>query len=513
MAISDSGGLKESKDSRESILPAPSSKEAFIEYVTCSMMLIFALIRDALLYLGILRSREPVDPRKEEGYVKLYRGFQPFFTRNGYRRVRDCWNRPIVGVPDAYVTLKDRETYDNGISFQFTGTTKRCINMGSYNYLGFSENQGLCHETSKKSIQKYGVGMTSFRRELGDTLQLLELEDLVAEYIGTEAAMTFGMGFATNSLNIPGLLKKGDLVISDQCNHASLVLGMRLSGCAVNIFKHNDMKDLEKVLRNAIVFGDPRTRRPWKRIIIVVEGIYSMEGSIVKLPEIMRLKKKYKAYLYVDEAHSIGAIGTSGKGVVDYFGLDVRDVDIMMGTFTKSFGAAGGYIAGSKALIDHLKTVSHGWYYATSMSPPVAQQIISAIRIILGKDLPGEGQRRIAQLLSNSRYLRQHLKRNGFPIIGDEDSPVVPLMFHTFHGPPTFSRKMRELGIATVVVGFPATKLFEQRARFCCSASHTKEMLDQTIDAIIQTADFVGMRRSKTLEPVPDVADGNVHET
>ncbi|CAG0880017.1 unnamed protein product [Cyprideis torosa] len=487
-----SGDLKKSKHSQES-----SSKDAFFFYLTISMILLITIVRDSLTYLGILRSYEPVDPRKEEGYVKLYKGLQSFATRNIYRRIRDCWNRPIVGVPDACVTLKDRETYDNGITFQFTGTTKRCINMGSYNYLGFSENQGLCHETSKKSIQKYGVGMTSFRRELGDTLHLLELEDLVAEYIGTEAAMTFGMGFATNSLNIPGLVKKGDLVISDQCNHASLVLGMRLSGCAVNIFKHNDMQDLEKVLRNAIVFGDLRTRRPWKRIVIVVEGIYSMEGSIVKLPEIMRLKKKYKAYLYVDEAHSIGAIGPSGKGVVDYFGLDVRDVDIMMGTFTKSFGAAGGYIAGSKALIDHLKTVSHGWCYATSMSPPVAQQIISAIRIILGRDLPGEGQRRIAQLLSNSRYLRRRLKENGFPIIGDEDSPVVPLMIHTLHGITVFSRKMKELGIATVVVGFPATKVFEQRARFCCSASHTKEMLDQTMDAIIEAAEFLGMKRTK----------------
>ncbi|CAG0883601.1 unnamed protein product [Cyprideis torosa] len=500
-------------DCRESPVPEPSLTAAFFSYVTFSTLVIFGLSRDALLALGILRRRESLDPRRKEGYVQLYQCFQAFFTRNAYRLVRDCWNRPIVGVPGVHVTLKDRETYDNGLTFQFTGTTKKCINMGSYNYLGFAETQGLCHEASKESIQKYGVGMTSVRRELGDTRQLSELEEVVAEYLGTEAAMTFGMGFATNSLNIPGLVKKGDLVISDECNHSSLVLGMRLSGCTVYIFKHNDMKDLENVLRRSRIFGDARTRRPWKKILIVVEGIYSMEGSIVNLPEIMRLKQKYKAYLYLDEAHSIGAIGPNGKGVVDYFGLDVRDVDIMMGTFSKSFGASGGYIAGSKALINHLKTVSHGWCYATAMSPPVAQQIISAIRIILGKDLPGEGRRRIGQLLANARYLRQRLKQNGFSIIGDNDSPVVPLMFHAFHEISLFSRKMKELGIATVVVGFPATKLFEQRARFCCSASHTKEMLDQTIEAIIQTADFIGMKRNKTPEasskPVPYILNNN----
>ncbi|EDL02946.1 serine palmitoyltransferase, long chain base subunit 2, isoform CRA_b, partial [Mus musculus] len=152
---------------------------------------------------------------------------------------------------------------------------------------------------------------------------------------------------------------QGCLILSDELNHASLVLGARLSGATIRIFKHNNMQSLEKLLKDAIVYGQPRTRRPWKKILILVEGIYSMEGSIVRLPEVIALKKKYKAYLYLDEAHSIGALGPSGRGVVDYFGLDPEDVDVMMGTFTKSFGASGGYIGGKKELIDYLRTHSH----------------------------------------------------------------------------------------------------------------------------------------------------------
>lgn len=175
-----------------------------------------------------------------------------------------------------------------------------------------------------------------------------ELEELTARYLGVDDAITFGMGFGTNSLNIPALLSPGCLVVSDEKNHASIILGLRLSGAAIKVFRHNDMHDLERTLKQAIVKGQPKTGLPWKKILIVVEGVFSMEGSIVKLPEVIALKKKYKAYIYLDEAHSVGAMGANGGGVVDFFKADPHDVDILMGTFTKSFGSAGGYIAGSK---------------------------------------------------------------------------------------------------------------------------------------------------------------------
>ena len=151
------------------------------------------------------------------------------------------------------------------------------------------------------------------------------------------------------------------------------------------------MKDLETKLRTNIVEGQPRTRRPWKKIIIIIEGIYSMEGTIINLPEIIRIKKRYKCYVYLDEAHSIGAIGHKGRGVFDYFGCDPTDIDLLMGTFTKSFGAAGGYIAGRKDIIDHIVIESQGATYGTSIAPCIAQQIISVINVIMGVDGSDDG--------------------------------------------------------------------------------------------------------------------------
>lgn len=220
--------------------------------------------------------------------------------------------------------------------------------MGSYNYLGFASSTGPCADNSIKSIEEYGVALGSSRRELGTIPLHHELEQLTARFLGVEDAIVFGMGFATNSLNLPSLLSPGCLVISDEKNHASIILGLRLSGATIRVFRHNCMKDLEKVLEKAVFNGQPKTRAPWKKILIIVEGIFSMEGSIVKLPELIALKKKYKAYLYLDEAHSVGATGPNGRGVIEYYGLDPKDVDILMGTFTKSFGSSGGYIAGSK---------------------------------------------------------------------------------------------------------------------------------------------------------------------
>lgn len=186
------------------------------------------------------------------------------------------------------------------------------------------------------------------RRELGTNSLHVELEQLTAQFVGVEDSIVFGMGFATNALNLPAFLSPGCLVLSDEKNHASIILGLRLSGAMIRVFKHNNMAHLEKQLQDAIIKGQPKTGAPWKKILIIAEGVYSMEGSIVNLPEIVALKKKYKAYLYLDEAHSIGAMGPRGRGVVDYYGVDPNDIDILMGTFTKSFASSGGYIAGSK---------------------------------------------------------------------------------------------------------------------------------------------------------------------
>jgi serine palmitoyltransferase len=206
-----------------------------------------------------------------------------------------------------------------------------------------------------------------------------------------EDSLILSMGFATNSTVIPALVKKGDLVISDQLNHTSIVYGARASGATVCPFKHNDPHDLEKLLRRRIAQGDPKTGKKWGKIVVIVEGLYSMEGSICALPEIVALKRKYGFYLYLDEAHSIGAMGPSGRGICDYFGIDYNNIDILMGSFAKSFGSAGGYIAGRKEVIDHLRYNCHSSIYGEPMSVPALQQVHSTLQVIMGVIGDGDG--------------------------------------------------------------------------------------------------------------------------
>ncbi|ODM92253.1 Serine palmitoyltransferase 2 [Orchesella cincta] len=278
-------------------------------------------------------------PRRKIGYVPLYASFASFYTRHVYRKIRDCWNNPVTSVPGGYITLLERVTKDHGWTFEITDKKVNCINMGSYNYLGFAENHGPCAEAAIEAVKSSGVGTCSSRTEMGNSKVIKELNQLVAKFVGAEAALTCAMGFATNSMNIPAILNRNCLVLSDEKNHASIILGLKLSGAKLKVFKHNDMKSLEKGLRDGVIKGRQRTGLHWDKIFIMVEGVYSMEGTIVNLPEILALKKKYKAYLYLDEAHSVGALGPHGRGVVDYYGCNPKDIDIMMGTFTKSFGS------------------------------------------------------------------------------------------------------------------------------------------------------------------------------
>uniref|UniRef100_A0A8C6PYW7 Serine palmitoyltransferase long chain base subunit 2 n=1 Tax=Nothobranchius furzeri TaxID=105023 RepID=A0A8C6PYW7_NOTFU len=453
---------------------------AVLTYMGYGVLTVFGYLRDFLRHWKIEKCHIAREREEQKDFVPLYQDFENFYTRNLYMRIRDNWNRPICSVPGAKMDLMERVSHDYNWTFEHTGrVVKDVINLGSYNYLGFAENTGVCADAAAEVAMTYGVGLASTRQEIGNLDKHEEMEKLVAEFLGVESAMVFGMGFATNSMNIPALSGKGCLILSDELNHASLVLGARLSCSTVRVFKHNNMQSLEKLLREAIVHGQPRTHRPWKKILIVVEGIYSMEGSIVRLPEIVALKKRYRAYLYLDEAHSIGALGRRGRGVVDYFGLDPGDVDVLMGTFTKSFGAAGGYIAGRKELIDFLRSNSHSAVYATSMSPPVVEQIITSMKCIMGEDGTTIGSDRVRQLEENTVYFRKKLREMGFIIYGNNDSPVVPMMLYMPAKIGAFGREMLKRNIGVVVVGFPATPIIESRARFCISAAHSKDMLDR----------------------------------
>ncbi|KAM4690297.1 serine palmitoyltransferase 2 [Rhinophrynus dorsalis] len=471
---------------------------AVLTYMGYGILTLFGYMRDFLRAWKIEKCHNAAERTEQKDFVPLYQDFENFYNRNLYVRIRDNWNRPVCSVPGERIDLLERVTEDYNWTFKFTGRViKGVINMGSYNYLGFAQNSGFCAEASADVLKQYGGGVCSTRQEMGNLDKHEELENLVARFLGVESSLAYGMGFATNSMNIPALVGKGCLILSDELNHASLVLGARLSGATIRIFKHNNMQSLEKLLRDAIVQGQPRTHRPWRKILILVEGIYSMEGSIVRLPEVIALKKQYKAYLYLDEAHSIGALGPNGRGVVDYFGLDPRDVDIMMGTFTKSFGGAGGYIGGSKVLIDYLRAHSHSTAYATSMSPPVVEQIITSMKCIMGEDGTTMGRDRVEQLAENTRYFRRRLTEMGFIIYGNSDSPVVPLMLYMPAKIGAFGREMLKRNIGVVVVGFPATPIIESRARFCVSAAHTKEMLDVALREISEVGDLLQLKYSR----------------
>ncbi|XP_074595393.1 serine palmitoyltransferase 2-like [Brevipalpus obovatus] len=466
-------------------------------YISYAILGVFGLLRKFLLLIGVEKKyRLDVEP-KREGFVPLYRGLEPFFKKYAYQRICDASAYLVVGLPGPKIEIRDRISDDHNQSFRILDSTAQYINMGSYNYLGFSENTGSRVEAVCDCISAYGSAVGTTRHEYGTLDIVHDLEKMMAKFLGVEDSIVFGMGFATNTMNIPVFGGEGCLLISDELNHASLILGCKLSESSKKIFKHNDTEDLERVLVESLADGQPETHEPWRKIIILIEAIYSMEGSIVNLPEIIRLKKKYKAYLYMDEAHSIGALGRSGRGVCDHFGIKTTEVDLLMGTFTKSFAAAGGYVAGNKKLIDYLRANSHSFPYASSMAAPIAQQIILVLKSLMEEGLETEGKKRLTELAKNSRYFRKRLEQMGFILYGHESSPIVPLILFYPGKIKEFAVLARKLGVAVVVVGPPITSKLESRVRFCISASHSKEMLDETLEVVDYIGDKLSLKYSQ----------------
>ena len=222
----------------------------------------------------------------------------------------------------------ERISKDSNCTLETSGNSISCLNLGSYNYLGFADDWKItCRDDVIKAVDYWPNSMASSRANFGTTVIHDELEKTVARFVGKEAAVVFTMGYGTNATTIPIVMAgEGSLIISDSLNHTSIVNGARASPSPIRVFKHNNPKHLEEILKEAIIKGQPKHHRPWKKIVVMVEGIYSMEGAICNLSEIVRICKKYKAYVYVDEAHSIGALGKTGRGVCEHCGVDPADI-------------------------------------------------------------------------------------------------------------------------------------------------------------------------------------------
>lgn len=386
---------------------------AYTTYLGYAVLILCGHLRDLFAHIfgqgRYLRRKTPYSSDNMQVFAPLLKSWENFYTRRLYHRIQDCFNRPIASSPGACIQVLERVSDDGTKTLELLGrlddldtdkqreeykqsphfvevsqdrVARNCLNLGSYNYLGFADDWNItCKDEVVGSMDELPISNSSPRNEYGTTHLHREVEELVARFLGKEDALCLNMGFNTNATTIPALVQRGDLIISDELNHTSIVNGARASGAAIRIFRHNDSKHLEDVLREAIVMGRPRTRRPWNKILVIVEGIYSMEGEYCDLSNVVRVCKKYGAYVYLDEAHSIGAMGPTGRGCSEYCGVDPGDIDIMMGTFTKSFGGMGGYIAASSDVISFLRKRCAGSSYHNSLSPVVCQQVISSFKV------------------------------------------------------------------------------------------------------------------------------------
>lgn len=437
-------------------------------------------VRDWFLNLiGMSKIRPPLFGESRED----------FYIRKVYGSSLDCFHRPIKGPAASTIKVCLRKEKYVGNTRQLVinpGKYQEAINFGSYNYLGFGGYHDTVTPIIIETLKKSGSCLNGFSKEIGVSDEQIKLEKMLADFLHKEDCIVSPMGFTTNSTLIPLLVSKGDLVLSDSLNHSSLIIGMKSSTEEIKIFKHNDMNDLKSKLDEVKKKGLKNGKQP-NKVLVIVEGLYSMEGEFCKLKEIIALKKIYGFYLYVDEAHSIGCLGPTGRGIVEQLGCSFDEVDILMGTFSKSFASAGGYIASDKKTIQFLKNNSYSYVYGNPMSPVAAQQIISCMEIIQSP----EGKRKISQLRKNSIALRTKFIDAGCHVLGDLESPVIPVMIYHPAKIKDISRICLKNGVAIVVVGYPACPIDACRIRFCVSAGHTAEDIEKgfqvTLDALRQT--------------------------
>lgn len=367
---------------------------------------------------------------------------------------------------------------------------KEMLLLCSNNYLGLADHPAL-KEAAIKAVEKYGVG-TGASRLVSGTMELHELlEEQIASFKGTERALLFNSGYAANTGVIPALAQKGDVIFSDKLNHASIVDGCLLSRAQLVRYPHNDITFLRRRLAESCGGG---------RRIIITDGVFSMDGDMARLAELVALKKEFGALLMVDDAHGTGVLGSTGRGTAEYFGLSA-EVDIAMGTLGKALGGFGAFIASSNEIIDYLVNRARSFIYSTSLPPAVLAAASAAFKLVDS----GEGTGLRLRLAENSAYLRNSLAEAGFDTLTSE-TQIVPVFVGGTQLTMEFSRALLAEGVFVQGIRPPTVPVGSSRLRFTLMASHSLADLQQVVAAVCRTRDrfrSLGGELKAELESVP----------
>ena len=372
----------------------------------------------------------------------------------------------LLGISNPYFAVHERVAKDTTII-----GGREMINFCSYNYVGTSGDPAV-NQAVKEAVDRYGTSVSASRLAAGEKPLHRELERGIAEFIGAEDAIVFVGGHATNETTIGHLLRPGDLILHDELAHNSIIQGCILSGARRRPFPHNDWQALERLLREM--------RQQYQRTLVVIEGAYSMDGDHPDLPRFIEVKKRHRALLMIDEAHSIGSMGAHGRGITEHCGVDPREVDLLMGTLSKSFGSCGGYIAAAKEIVTYLKYTAPGFLFSVGMSPPNAAAALASLRVIQAEP------ERVAHCQARSRLFLQLARERGLNTGHAHDTPVVPVIIGSSLYALLLSRRLFDCGINVLPILHPAVEETAARLRFFVTANHREEQIRFTVDATHQ---------------------------
>jgi len=348
---------------------------------------------------------------------------------------------------------------------------KEVLMLCSNNYLNLTNHSKL-KEAAVKAIQIYGVGSGSVRPIAGTMDLHIELERKLAQFKHAEASLVYPTGFAANAGLIPQLAGEGDLTVSDELNHGSIIDGVRLARSERVVYKHCDTEDLGRVL-------DEAEKKNYRRILVVTDGVFSMDGDIAPLDEIAKLAEQHGAMTYVDDAHGDGVLGEKGRGIVSHFHLEGK-VDVEMGTFSKAFGVIGGYVSGSRDLVNFALNRSRTWLLSASPSPPVTAACIAAIEVLETEP------HHIENLWNNTRYFKKALKDLGFDI-GKSQTPITPVIVGESNVARELSAMLFQEGVFALPIVFPMVARDKARVRTIMNAAHRREDLNFALSALERT--------------------------